>query len=90
MTPTRKVKRNLMYERFKSLVEEMYDDREERLLAAERRATRCRTIMTAMRAGRTDRCSRRVEHRSPQHRLPRLAAAIAPLAACRPRRRTPT
>ena len=32
MTPTRKVKRNLMYERFKALVEEMYDDAEERLL----------------------------------------------------------
>jgi long-chain acyl-CoA synthetase len=35
VTPTRKVKRNLMYERFKSLVEAMYDDREERLLAGE-------------------------------------------------------
>jgi len=34
VTPTRKVKRNLMYERFKALVEEMYDDREEKLLAA--------------------------------------------------------
>jgi len=34
VTPTRKVKRNLMYERFKPLVEEMYDDREEKLLAA--------------------------------------------------------
>jgi long-chain acyl-CoA synthetase len=34
VTPTRKVKRNLMYERFKPLVEEMYDDSEERLLAA--------------------------------------------------------
>ncbi len=33
VTPTRKVKRNLMYERFKPLVEEMYDDREEKLLA---------------------------------------------------------
>jgi long-chain acyl-CoA synthetase len=33
VTPTRKVKRNLMYDRFKPLVEEMYDDREERLLA---------------------------------------------------------
>ncbi len=31
MTPTRKVKRDLMYERFKTLVEDMYDDREERL-----------------------------------------------------------
>ena len=30
MTPTRKVKRHLMYERFKALVEAMYDDREER------------------------------------------------------------
>lgn len=34
VTPTRKVKRNLMYDRFKSLVEEMYDDSEDRLLAA--------------------------------------------------------
>ena len=33
VTPTRKVKRSLMYERFKPLVEEMYDDKEERLLA---------------------------------------------------------
>ena len=33
MTPTRKVKRGQMYERFKALVEEMYDDEEERLLA---------------------------------------------------------
>ena len=33
MTPTRKVKRALMYERFKALVEAMYDDSEERLLA---------------------------------------------------------
>ena len=36
VTPTRKVKRNLMYERFKTLVEAMYDDAEERLLAARR------------------------------------------------------
>jgi long-chain acyl-CoA synthetase len=34
VTPTRKVKRQLMYQRFKSLVEAMYDDREERLVAA--------------------------------------------------------
>ena len=33
VTPTRKVKRALMYERFKALVEDMYDDEEERLLA---------------------------------------------------------
>lgn len=33
VTPTRKVKRNQMYERFKPLVEAMYDDKEERLLA---------------------------------------------------------
>jgi long-chain acyl-CoA synthetase len=33
VTPTRKVKRQAMYERFKQLVEEMYDSREERLLA---------------------------------------------------------
>jgi long-chain acyl-CoA synthetase len=35
VTPTRKVKRNQMYERFKPLVEAMYDDSEERLLANE-------------------------------------------------------
>jgi long-chain acyl-CoA synthetase len=34
VTPTRKVKRNLMYDRFKPLIEEMYDDSEERMLAA--------------------------------------------------------
>ena len=34
VTPTRKVKRKLMYERFKRLVEDMYDDSEERLIAA--------------------------------------------------------
>ena len=33
VTPTRKVKRKLMYERFKPLVEGMYDDSEERLIA---------------------------------------------------------
>jgi long-chain acyl-CoA synthetase len=33
VTPTRKVKRQAMYERFKPLVEEMYTDAEERLLA---------------------------------------------------------
>jgi long-chain acyl-CoA synthetase len=33
VTPTRKVKRNAMYERFKPLIEEMYDDKEEKLLA---------------------------------------------------------
>ncbi|HVG82793.1 MAG TPA: long-chain fatty acid--CoA ligase, partial [Methylomirabilota bacterium] len=32
VTPTRKVKRALIYERFKALVEDMYDDEEERLL----------------------------------------------------------
>jgi long-chain acyl-CoA synthetase len=35
VTPTRKVKRNLMYERFKDLVEDMYDESESRVLAAE-------------------------------------------------------
>jgi long-chain acyl-CoA synthetase len=35
VTPTRKVKRHLMYDRFKALVEDMYDDREERLIAAQ-------------------------------------------------------
>ncbi len=35
VTPTRKVKRNLMYERFKDLVESMYDESESRALAAE-------------------------------------------------------
>jgi long-chain acyl-CoA synthetase len=34
VTPTRKVKRHLMYQRFKPLVESMYDDREEALIAA--------------------------------------------------------
>ena len=34
VTPTRKVKRKLMYERFKDLVDGMYDDSEERLIAA--------------------------------------------------------
>ncbi|HEY9530970.1 MAG TPA: AMP-binding protein [Burkholderiales bacterium] len=33
VTPTRKVKRSLMLERFKELVDSMYDDREERLVA---------------------------------------------------------
>lgn len=35
VTPTRKVKRELMYEKFKDLVESMYSDREERLVASE-------------------------------------------------------
>ena len=35
VTPTRKVKRALMAERFKPLVEAMYDDSESRLLAGE-------------------------------------------------------
>jgi long-chain acyl-CoA synthetase len=35
VTPTRKVKRTQMYERFKSLVEAMYDDREEQMLTRE-------------------------------------------------------
>jgi len=34
VTPTRKLKRALMLERFRELVESMYDDREERLVAA--------------------------------------------------------
>jgi len=34
VTPTRKVKRKAMYERFRTLVESMYDDSEERLVAA--------------------------------------------------------
>jgi long-chain acyl-CoA synthetase len=34
VTPTRKIKRGLMYERFKTLVEGMYDDHEARLIAA--------------------------------------------------------
>jgi long-chain acyl-CoA synthetase len=33
VTATRKVKRQLMYERFRALVEDMYDDKEEKLLA---------------------------------------------------------
>jgi long-chain acyl-CoA synthetase len=35
ITPTRKVKRELMYEKFRTLVETMYSDKEERLVAAE-------------------------------------------------------
>ena len=35
VTPTRKVKRALMLERFKALVDSMYDEREERLVARE-------------------------------------------------------
>jgi long-chain acyl-CoA synthetase len=35
VTPTRKVKRALMQQRFKELIDAMYDDREERLLARE-------------------------------------------------------
>jgi long-chain acyl-CoA synthetase len=35
VTPTRKVKRKQMYERFKHLVESMYDDREEQLVSEE-------------------------------------------------------
>ena len=35
VTPTRKIKRAQMYERFKPLVEAMYDDSEGRLLAGE-------------------------------------------------------
>ena len=34
VTPTRKLKRAQMVERFRGLVESMYDDREERLVAA--------------------------------------------------------
>ena len=34
VTPTRKVKRKLMYEKFAALVEEMYDDKEDRMVAA--------------------------------------------------------
>jgi long-chain acyl-CoA synthetase len=34
VTPTRKVKRKLMYERYRTLVESMYDDADERLVAA--------------------------------------------------------
>jgi long-chain acyl-CoA synthetase len=33
VTPTRKIKRKLMYERFKDLIEAMYDDSEEKLIA---------------------------------------------------------
>ena len=39
VTPTRKVKRKLMAERFCDLVDAMYDDREERLIAAGARGT---------------------------------------------------
>lgn len=34
VTPTRKVKRNLMADKFGALIEEMYDDREEKMVAA--------------------------------------------------------
>ena len=34
VTPTRKIKRNLMAEKFGALIEEMYDDREERMVSA--------------------------------------------------------
>ncbi len=34
VTPTRKVKRKQMHERFRALIEAMYDDKEERLIAA--------------------------------------------------------
>ena len=34
VTPTRKIKRKLMYERFEELIEAMYDDSEEQLIAA--------------------------------------------------------
>jgi long-subunit acyl-CoA synthetase (AMP-forming) len=34
VTPTRKVKRNLMYDKFSELVEDMYDTAEDRLVAA--------------------------------------------------------
>jgi long-chain acyl-CoA synthetase len=33
VTPTRKVKRHLMLERFQTIVEDMYDEREQRLIA---------------------------------------------------------
>ena len=35
ITPTRKVKRELMYKKFQALVETMYSDREEKLVASE-------------------------------------------------------
>lgn len=35
VTPTRKIKRGLMYEKFRDLVESMYSDKEERLVASE-------------------------------------------------------
>lgn len=35
ITPTRKVKRELMYQKFRDLVESMYSDREERLVASQ-------------------------------------------------------
>ena len=40
VTPTRKIKRQQFYERFKPLVEGMYDDGEDRLIAAEVQAAR--------------------------------------------------
>ena len=53
VTPTRKVKRHLMYEHFKSLIEQMYDDREERLIAAESGNRRDRHDKFANEQGRT-------------------------------------
>jgi long-subunit acyl-CoA synthetase (AMP-forming) len=35
ITPTRKIKRELVYEKFKDLVESMYSDKEEKLVASE-------------------------------------------------------
>jgi long-chain acyl-CoA synthetase len=39
VTPTRKVKRGQMYERFRQLIESMYDDHEEKLIAGAAEAT---------------------------------------------------
>jgi long-chain acyl-CoA synthetase len=35
VTPTRKIKRELMYQQFKDIVESMYSDKEEKLVAME-------------------------------------------------------
>ena len=54
VTPTRKVKRHLMYERFKPLVESMYDDREERLIAGKRFPARWKPVRRRKRVKRSN------------------------------------
>ena len=74
VTPTRKVKRKLMYERFKALVEEMYDDSEERLLAA--------GAGDALRAVATRKIRSTMQQREERHAQTDFAAARSPAARC--------